>query len=108
MASFSSRLMATSRKETRPLMRAWRCGSPSSWAWSPRRCVVHHRAGDQAWYTHNSEVQRLTQTRGGPRGMHCYGIGLVAGLTPAAVLLGERLRRISKATTHGQTEITAE
>ncbi len=44
----------------------------------------------------------------GPLGVHGYWIGLIAGLTTAAVLLGERLRRISKATTHGQTEIPAE
>lgn len=42
-----------------------------------------------------------------PLGVHGYWIGLIAGLTTAAVLLGERLRRISKATTHEQIEIPA-
>ncbi|MGM0985285.1 MAG: MATE family efflux transporter [Pseudomonadota bacterium] len=44
----------------------------------------------------------------GPMGVHGYWIGLIGGLTIAALLLGERLRRISKATTHGQIEIPAE
>ncbi|MBB3185790.1 MATE family multidrug resistance protein [Halomonas fontilapidosi] len=43
-----------------------------------------------------------------PLGVHGYWVGLIAGLTTAAVLLGERLRRISKATTHGQIELPAE
>ncbi|TDN99207.1 MATE family multidrug resistance protein [Halomonas ventosae] len=42
-----------------------------------------------------------------PLGVHGYWIGLIAGLTTAALLLGERLRRISKAMTHGQIEIPA-
>ncbi|GHE22991.1 MATE family efflux transporter [Halomonas urumqiensis] len=43
-----------------------------------------------------------------PMGVHGYWIGLVGGLTAAAVLLGERLRRISKAVAHGQRDIPAE
>lgn len=39
-----------------------------------------------------------------PLGVHGYWIGLVAGLTTAAILLGERLRRISKARTHDTLE----
>jgi MATE family multidrug resistance protein len=37
-----------------------------------------------------------------PLGVHGYWIGLIAGLTAAALLLGERLRRISKAVTYGR------
>lgn len=44
----------------------------------------------------------------GPLGVHGYWIGLIAGLTTAAGLLGERLRRISKARTHGQINIPVE
>ncbi|MDR5868616.1 MATE family efflux transporter [Halomonas koreensis] len=40
-----------------------------------------------------------------PLGVHGYWIGLVAGLTVAAILLGERLRRRSKAIAHGEMEI---
>lgn len=39
-----------------------------------------------------------------PMGVHGYWIGLVGGLTAAALLLGERLRRISKAVAHGQRD----
>jgi len=42
-----------------------------------------------------------------PLGVHGYWIGLIAGLTTAAVLLGERLRRISKGKFHGQIETPA-
>ncbi|PRY73347.1 MATE family efflux transporter [Halomonas ventosae] len=44
----------------------------------------------------------------GPLGVHGYWIGLIAGLTTAAVLLGERLRRMSKAIVHGEIEIPVE
>ncbi|APE32431.1 MATE family efflux transporter [Halomonas aestuarii] len=44
----------------------------------------------------------------GPQGVHGYWVGLVAGLTTAAVLLGERLRRMSKAMAHGEIEIPVE
>ncbi|WP_300273142.1 MATE family efflux transporter [Halomonas sp.] len=37
----------------------------------------------------------------GPLGIQGYWIGLIAGLTAAALMLGERLRRIAKAVTHG-------
>ncbi len=37
----------------------------------------------------------------GPLGVQGYWIGLIAGLTAAALMLGERLRRIAKAVTHG-------
>lgn len=42
-----------------------------------------------------------------PMGVHGYWVGLIAGLTTAAVLLGERLRRISKGKFHGQIETPA-
>ncbi|MFC4973411.1 MATE family efflux transporter [Halomonas beimenensis] len=42
-----------------------------------------------------------------PLGVYGYWIGLVAGLTVAALLLGERLRRRSKAVAHGEMEIPA-
>ncbi|GED23515.1 MATE family efflux transporter [Halomonas halmophila] len=40
-----------------------------------------------------------------PLGVHGYWIGLIAGLTVAAVLLGERLRRRSKAVALGKEDI---
>nr|WP_240618197.1 MATE family efflux transporter [Halomonas heilongjiangensis] len=40
-----------------------------------------------------------------PLGVHGYWIGLIAGLTVAALLLGERLRRIGKAVTDGRLEL---
>ncbi|WP_299237045.1 MATE family efflux transporter [uncultured Halomonas sp.] len=39
-----------------------------------------------------------------PLGVHGYWIGLIGGLTVAAILLGERLRRISKAVAHGERD----
>jgi multidrug resistance protein, MATE family len=42
---------------------------------------------------------------GGPLGVHGYWIGLIAGLTVAALLLGERLRRRAKGVAHGRQEI---
>lgn len=36
-----------------------------------------------------------------PMGVHGYWVGLIGGLTAAALLLGERLRRRAKAATHG-------
>ncbi|UYG08644.1 MATE family efflux transporter [Halomonas sp. M4R1S46] len=40
-----------------------------------------------------------------PLGVYGYWIGLIAGLTVAAMLLGERLRRRSKAVAHGDLEL---
>ncbi|MCE8039609.1 MATE family efflux transporter [Halomonas sp. MCCC 1A11062] len=40
-----------------------------------------------------------------PLGVHGYWIGLIAGLTVAALLLGERLRRRAKGVAHGEQEI---
>jgi len=39
-----------------------------------------------------------------PLGVHGYWIGLIGGLTAAAVMLGERLRRIGKAVAHGERD----
>ncbi|MGO2131495.1 MAG: MATE family efflux transporter [Halomonas sp.] len=39
-----------------------------------------------------------------PMGVHGYWIGLIAGLTVAAILLGERLRRLSKRVAASQTD----
>lgn len=39
-----------------------------------------------------------------PMGVHGYWIGLIAGLTVAAILLGERLRRLSKRVAANQTD----
>ncbi len=43
----------------------------------------------------------------GPLGVHGYWIGLVAGLTVAAALLGMRLQTISKAVSNGERKIQA-
>ncbi len=40
-----------------------------------------------------------------PMGVHGYWTGLIAGLTVAAILLGERLRRRSKAVARGDEAI---
>ena len=39
-----------------------------------------------------------------PLGVHGYWIGLIGGLTVAALMLGERLRRIGKAMAHGERD----
>lgn len=41
----------------------------------------------------------------GPLGVHGYWIGLIAGLTVAALLLGERLRRLARGVANGAIEI---
>ncbi|MFO7647111.1 MULTISPECIES: MATE family efflux transporter [Halomonas] len=41
-----------------------------------------------------------------PMGVHGYWVGLIGGLTAAALLLGERLRRISKAVAHGRIDLS--
>ncbi|TFH87850.1 MATE family efflux transporter [Billgrantia azerbaijanica] len=40
-----------------------------------------------------------------PLGVHGYWVGLIAGLTAAALLLGERLRRVAKGVAHGELEM---
>jgi multidrug resistance protein, MATE family len=40
-----------------------------------------------------------------PMGVHGYWVGLIAGLTAAALLLGERLRRMAKGVAHGAIEM---
>ncbi|WP_163560144.1 MATE family efflux transporter [Halomonas sp. NO4] len=40
-----------------------------------------------------------------PMGVHGYWVGLIAGLTAAALLLGERLRRVAKGVANGEVEI---
>ncbi|MCG6659190.1 MATE family efflux transporter [Halomonas campisalis] len=40
-----------------------------------------------------------------PMGVHGYWVGLIAGLSVAALLLGERLRRMASGVAHGKIEI---
>ncbi|PMR75380.1 MATE family efflux transporter [Billgrantia endophytica] len=42
-----------------------------------------------------------------PLGVHGYWIGLIAGLTVAALLLGERLRRMANGVAHGENEVSS-
>ena len=41
-----------------------------------------------------------------PMGVHGYWIGLIGGLTAAAALLGERLRRVGKAVAEGEANVS--